>query len=95
MGSQWSRDKVYLRAKSEGFRSRASYKLIEPWLQKFCDLNPGAQYEFKRNASTGQFEYAFLMLPCLELVTHSFLGTIATDCGFSVDPANYKQVLLT
>jgi len=29
MGSQWSRDKVYLRAKHEGFRSRASYKLIE------------------------------------------------------------------
>lgn len=29
MGSLWSRDKVYLRAKQEGFRSRASYKLIE------------------------------------------------------------------
>jgi 23S rRNA (uridine2552-2'-O)-methyltransferase len=29
MGSQWGRDKVYLKAKSEGFRSRAAYKLVE------------------------------------------------------------------
>ena len=29
MGSQWGRDKVYLRARQEGFRSRAAYKLIE------------------------------------------------------------------
>lgn len=29
MGSQWSRDKVYMRAKQEGYRSRASYKLME------------------------------------------------------------------
>ncbi|MGD1004016.1 MAG: RlmE family RNA methyltransferase [Methanoregulaceae archaeon] len=29
MGSQWGRDKVHIKAKSEGYRSRASYKLIE------------------------------------------------------------------
>jgi len=78
-----------------GTASGASYKLIEPWLQKFCELNPGAQYEFKRDPQTGQFEHAFLMLPCWEIITNSFLGTIATDCGFSVDPANYKQVSTT
>lgn len=29
MGSQWGQDKTYLRAKNEGFRSRAAYKLME------------------------------------------------------------------
>jgi 23S rRNA (uridine2552-2'-O)-methyltransferase len=29
MGSQWSRDSTYRSAKGEGYRSRASYKLIE------------------------------------------------------------------
>lgn len=29
MGSQWGRDKVHLKAKSEGYRSRAAYKLLE------------------------------------------------------------------
>ncbi len=29
MGSQWARDKVHLRAKHEGYRSRAAYKLVE------------------------------------------------------------------
>ena len=29
MGSQWGYDKTYLRAKHEGYRSRAAYRLTE------------------------------------------------------------------
>ena len=29
MGSQWGRDRTYMRAQREGYRSRAAYKLIE------------------------------------------------------------------
>jgi 23S rRNA (uridine2552-2'-O)-methyltransferase len=36
MGSQWGHDKVYLKAKSEGYRSRAAYKLVE--IQKRFDV---------------------------------------------------------
>ena len=64
MGSLWSRDKVYLRAKSEGFRSRASYKLIE--IQKkfsvirntdnIVDLGaaPGSWLQVERTLTTGR-----------------------------------------
>ena len=78
--------------KSVGTASGASYMLIEPWLREFCRLNPGAEYEFKRNDETNEFEHAFLMLPCLKQIQHSFMGTLAADCGFSIDSASYKQV---
>jgi 23S rRNA (uridine2552-2'-O)-methyltransferase len=39
MGSQWGYDKTYLRAKSEGYRSRAAYKLMEIQ-KKFAIIRP-------------------------------------------------------
>jgi 23S rRNA (uridine2552-2'-O)-methyltransferase len=36
MGSRWGRDKVHLRAKQEGYRSRAAYKLVE--IQKHFEV---------------------------------------------------------
>ncbi len=39
MGSQWGYDKVHLRAKHEGYRSRAAYKLLEIQ-HKFAIIRP-------------------------------------------------------
>lgn len=39
MGSQWGYDKTYMRAKHEGYRSRAAYKLIEIQ-NKFSIIRP-------------------------------------------------------
>jgi 23S rRNA (uridine2552-2'-O)-methyltransferase len=39
MGSQWGQDKTYFRAKHEGYRSRAAYKLMEIQ-KKFAIIRP-------------------------------------------------------
>ena len=39
MGSQWGYDKTYMRAKHEGYRSRAAYKLMEIQ-KKFAIIRP-------------------------------------------------------
>jgi len=39
MGSQWGYDKAYMRAKQEGYRSRAAYKLMEIQ-KKFSIIRP-------------------------------------------------------
>ena len=64
MGSQWGYDKAYLRAKHEGYRSRAAYKLME--IQKkfsiirptdnIVDLGaaPGSWLQVERNLTTAR-----------------------------------------
>jgi 23S rRNA (uridine2552-2'-O)-methyltransferase len=64
VGSQWGRDKVYLKAKSEGYRSRAAFKLVE--IQRrfhlirpsdnVIDLGaaPGSWLQVARNLSNGK-----------------------------------------
>ena len=64
MGSQWGQDKTYLRAKHEGYRSRAAYKLME--IQKkfsiirptdnIVDLGaaPGSWLQVERTLTTAQ-----------------------------------------
>jgi hypothetical protein len=63
-----------------------SYGILLPWLQEFCAINPGAQYEFRRNDVSKRFEYCFLLLPSVPIVKNSCLGTFMIDCGFSIDP---------
>jgi len=64
MGSQWGYDRTYLRAKHEGYRSRAAYKLME--IQKkfsiirpsdnIVDLGaaPGSWLQVERNLTTAR-----------------------------------------
>ncbi|MDD1684623.1 MAG: RlmE family RNA methyltransferase [Methanoregula sp.] len=64
MGSQWGYDRTYLRAKHEGYRSRAAYKLLE--IQKkfsiirptdnTVDLGaaPGSWLQVERNLTTAR-----------------------------------------
>lgn len=64
MGSQWGYDKTYMRAKHEGYRSRAAYKLME--IQKkfsiirptdnIVDLGaaPGSWLQVERNITTAR-----------------------------------------
>lgn len=64
MGSQWGYDKTYMRARHEGYRSRAAYKLME--IQKkfsiirptdnIVDLGaaPGSWLQVERNLTTAR-----------------------------------------
>jgi len=96
MGSQWSRDKVYLRAKHEGYRSRASFKLIEIQ-EKFdvirrddniIDLGaaPGSWLQVLRTLTDGR-------VMGIDLNPIAALDGIETLEGDLTDPAVQKQAL--
>ena len=98
MGSQWSRDKVYLRAKHEGFRSRASFKLIEIQ-DKFAiirrddniiDLGaaPGSWLQVLRTLTNAR-------VLGIDLNPIAALGGIETIEGDLTDPAIQQQALQT
>ena len=61
---------------------------IESWLIKFCELNPGATYEYIKD-DDNRFVGCFFMLPPYNWVNHSFLGTFMIDCGFTVNASSY------
>ncbi len=97
MGSLWSRDKVYLRAKSEGFRSRASYKLIE--IQKkfsvirntdnIVDLGaaPGSWLQVERTLTNGRV----LGVDLNPIAPLDGVETIEGDLTDPVDPGTGKN----
>ena len=96
MGSQWGRDKTYLRAKYEGYRSRAAYKLLE-LQQKFSiirrddnvvDLGaaPGSWLQVLRTLTDGK-------VLGVDLNTIAPIEGVETIEGDLTDPVIQEQVV--
>jgi 23S rRNA (uridine2552-2'-O)-methyltransferase len=95
MGSQWSRDKAYLRAKHEGYRSRASYKLIEIQdkfsvirrADNIVDLGaaPGSWLQVLRKLTDG-------IVVGVDLNPIAPINGIVTIEGDFTDPATREQI---
>ncbi len=96
MGSQWGHDKVYMRAKYEGYRSRAAYKLLEIQ-EKFhiirrddnvVDLGaaPGSWLQVLRTLTDGK-------VLGVDLNAIAPLDGVETIEGDLTDPAIQKQVI--
>jgi 23S rRNA (uridine2552-2'-O)-methyltransferase len=97
MGSQWGRDKVYRKAKSEGYRSRAAYKLLE--IQRrfsvirahdnVVDLGaaPGSWLQVLRTLTDGQ-------VLGIDLVPVPPVTGVETMEGDLSDPAVQEQVIV-
>ncbi|MCX6688786.1 MAG: RlmE family RNA methyltransferase [Methanoregula sp.] len=96
MGSQWGHDKVYMRAKYEGYRSRAAYKLLEIQ-EKFhiirrddnvVDLGaaPGSWLQVLRTLTDGK-------VLGVDLNAIAPLDGVETIEGDLTDPVIQKQVI--
>ena len=70
-----------------------SYKGVESWLKQFVELNPGANYHYHEDSTTGRFISAAIYLPADGLLEHSFLGTLHIDAGHTVTPNGSKMFL--
>lgn len=95
MGSQWGRDKVYLKAKQQGYRSRAAYKLKEI-LGKHIVLReddnvidlgaaPGSWLQILLESTSGQ-------IIGIDLNPIQPLEGITTICGDFTDPKLVSRV---
>jgi 23S rRNA (uridine2552-2'-O)-methyltransferase len=95
MGSQWGRDKVYQKAKQQGYRSRAAFKLKEI-LEKnlimrendnVVDLGaaPGSWLQILRENTSGQ-------IIGIDLNPIQPLDGVTTFCGDFTDPKTLVRV---
>ncbi|WAC06014.1 MAG: RlmE family RNA methyltransferase [Methanoregula sp.] len=95
MGSHWGHDKIYHKAKSEGYRSRAAYKLLE--IQRRFDIirrsdnivdlgaAPGSWLQVERTLTDGR-------VLGIDLVPIPPLDNVETIEGDLADPAVQDQV---
>lgn len=96
MGSQWGRDKVYQKAKQQGYRSRAAFKLVEilnknPVLRpddNVVDLGaaPGSWLQIIREHTTG-------MIVGVDLNPIQPIEGVTTFVGDFTDPKLVGKVL--
>ena len=75
---------------SPGTEHALSYKGNKPWLDSFLILNPGTQVHYEEHCVTGEFISCAVLFDVFELLSHSFLRTLALNGGFCVTRAGTK-----
>jgi len=98
MGSQWGRDKVYLKAKHEGYRSRAAYKLTE--IQRRFNLIRRSDNVIDLGAAPGSWLQVIRTLTDglvlgIDLSSIPPMDGVATIEGDLTDPATKAQAQAT